>query len=272
MAALRSAFDGVIHGRVREGGAGEGAEQHSENDARRLQMRVSECMRDLGEARAETLQLLAVASFYRDDESAEHSETVGLIAGEIAIRLGLSAQSAANLREAAPLHDIGKLAIPDSVLLHRDTLSHEQEIVMETHTTLGARLLFGSRSPVLQLAGTIAESHHERWDGMGYPKGLIGEDIPLVGRVVAVADAFDVLSRDQSEADASAVARALAAIEHGAGAEFDPRVASAFLSTDRALAAAANEQPLQRPQHTLPLRARRIGPLPTPTPASGRTH
>jgi putative two-component system response regulator len=268
MAAFRSAFDGAIHGVARESSAHVEAEQRFENESRRLEMRVAECMRDLGEARAETLQLLAVASWYRDDESPEHTETVGLVAGEVAMRLGLSAQSAANLREAAPLHDIGKLAIPDSVLLNRRSLTAEQEAVMETHTTLGARLLFGSRSPVLQLAGTIAESHHERWDGMGYPKGLIGEDIPLVGRVVAVADAFDTLTRERGEDATSTMASALAAIEQGAGAEFDPRVAAAFLSTDRAVAAAASEQPPQRSESALPRRARRHALRSTPSPAA----
>src|SRR6202042_56163 len=110
---------------------------------------------------------------------------VGTMSAEIGKRIGLSDESVALLRDAAPLHDIGKLAIPDSVLLKPGQLSEAEQEVMQTHTTLGARLLFGSRSPALQLAGVIAESHHEWWDGSGYPQGLIGDDIPLVGRIVA---------------------------------------------------------------------------------------
>jgi putative two-component system response regulator len=220
----------MIHGSAHDVSAQRRAEQHLSNEARRLQMMVDERTRDVNEARSETLQLLAVAGEYRDDETSQHTERVGSMSAEIGERMGLSAESVALLREAAPLHDIGKLAIPDRVLLKPERLVEDEQELMQTHTTLGARLLFGSRSPALQLAGVIAESHHEWWDGSGYPQGLIGSDIPLVGRVVAVADVFDALTHDRPYKPAWPVEQAVALIRSSAGSQFDPRVVEAFMS------------------------------------------
>ncbi|HXD54871.1 MAG TPA: HD domain-containing phosphohydrolase [Solirubrobacteraceae bacterium] len=221
--------EGVIHGSAHDVSAQRRAEQQLSNEARRLQTMVDERTRDLNEARAETLQLLAVAGEYRDDETSQHTERVGAMAADIGRRMGLSDESVALLREAAPLHDIGKLAIPDKVLLKPGRLTDEEQQLMQTHTTLGARLLFGSRSPALQLAGVVAESHHEWWDGNGYPQGLIGSDIPLVGRIVTVADVFDALTHDRPYKAAWPVEQAIALIRSSAGSQFDPRVVEAFL-------------------------------------------
>ena len=220
----------VIHGAAHDVSAQRRAEQHLSNEARRLQTMVDERTRDLNEARAETLQLLAVAGEYRDDETSQHTERVGAMAADIGRRMGLSDESVALLREAAPLHDIGKLAIPDEVLLKPGRLTEEEQQLMQTHTTLGARLLFGSRSPALQLAGVVAESHHEWWDGNGYPQGLIGSDIPLVGRIVTVADVFDALTHDRPYKPAWPVEQAIALIRSSAGTQFDPRIVEAFLA------------------------------------------
>jgi PAS domain S-box-containing protein len=219
-------FDGVAHDVTLQ----RKAEQQLTGQARRLETMVAERTRDLEESRAETLQLLAVAGEYRDDETSQHTERVGALAAEIGARLGLSEESVTLLREAAPLHDIGKLAIPDRVLLKPGRLSPEERAVMHNHTSLGARLLFGSRSPTLQLAGMIAESHHEWWDGSGYPGGLIGADIPLVGRIVAVADVYDALTHDRPYKAAWPVEQALAMIRGGADGQFDPAVVDAFLA------------------------------------------
>src|SRR4051794_4355300 len=237
--ARSSAADGRIRGSAHDVTAQRRAETQLADEARRLQTMVDERTRDLNEARAETLQLLAVASEFRDDETAQHTERIGELAAAIGTRMGLSEESVALLREAAPLHDIGKLAIPDSVLLKPGRLSEEEQELMQTHTALGARLLFGSRSPALQLAGDIAESHHEWWDGSGYPLGLIGSDIPLVGRVVAVADVFDALTHERPYKPAWPVEQAVALIRSSAGTQFDPRVVEAFLE----IVAAGGEQP-----------------------------
>jgi putative two-component system response regulator len=227
--ARSSAADGQIRGSAHDVTAQRRAEMQLADEARRLQAMVDERTRDLNEARAETLQLLAVASEYRDDETSQHTERIGEMAAAIGAHMGLSRESVALLREAAPLHDIGKLAIPDSVLLKPARLTPAEQELMQTHTTLGARLLFGSRSPALQLAGVVAESHHEWWDGGGYPQGLIGDDIPLVGRIVAVADVFDALTHERPYKPAWPVEQAVALIRSASGSQFDPRVVCSFL-------------------------------------------
>ncbi len=227
--ARSSTTDGCIRGSAHDVTAQRRAEAQLADEARRLQAMVDERTRDLNEARAETLQLLAVASEFRDDETAQHTERIGELAAAIGTRMGLSAESVLLLREAAPLHDIGKLAIPDSVLLKPSRLTPSEQELMQTHTTLGAKLLFGSRSPTLQLAGVVAESHHEWFDGGGYPQGLVGDDIPLVGRIVAVADVFDALTHERPYKPAWPVEQAVALIRKAAGTQFDPRVVEAFL-------------------------------------------
>jgi PAS domain S-box-containing protein len=215
-----SLSEGVIHTVARDVTVQHEAEQQL----------VAERTRELNDARAETLQRLAIAAEYRDDQTFEHTERVGVSAAEIARRLGLSSAQIELLGEAAPLHDVGKLAIPDRILLKPGKLSTQEWEVMKTHTSLGARLLSGSSSPVLQMAALIAENHHEWWDGSGYPNGLAGEAIPLVGRVVAVADVFDALTHIRPYKSAWPVKDAIAEIKRAAGSHLDPRVVDAFLT------------------------------------------
>jgi putative two-component system response regulator len=206
------------------------AEQQLTENATWLEAEVSARTRELVEARAETLQRLAVAAEYHDDETAQHTRRVGVSAAEIAGRLGLDADQVDLMGEAAPLHDVGKLAIPDRILLKKGKLSTPEYRVMQTHADLGARVLSGSNAPVLQMAAVIASSHHERWDGAGYPRGLAGEAIPLVGRVVAVADVYDALTHGRPYKPEWSTARAIAEIRREAGRQFDPRVVAAFLA------------------------------------------
>ncbi len=200
------------------------------NSARSLEEKVAERTFELDDARAETLHLLAAAVEYRDDETFEHTERVGVIAAEIATRLGLRRGQVKRLREAAPLHDVGKIAIPDGILLKRGNLTPEEHEAMERHAALGARLLSRSSSPVLQMAAVIAATHHEWWDGSGYPSGLAGERIPIVGRVVAVADVFDALTHARPYKGAWPVNQAVARIKRASGSQFDPRVVNAFVA------------------------------------------
>jgi PAS domain S-box-containing protein/putative nucleotidyltransferase with HDIG domain len=241
----RAALDeGTIRGVARDVTAQVQAEQQLTDQTRHLETMVAERTRDLNEARAETLQLLAVAAEYRDDETSQHTERVGELVAKVATVLGLSPESVTLLREAAPLHDIGKLAIPDRVLLKRGRLTATERTTMHAHTTLGARLLYGSHSPVLQLAGVIAESHHEWWDGNGYPNGLAGPEIPLVGRIVAVADVFDALTHDRPYKPAWPIEQALAMIRSSSGAQFDPQVVNAFVEVCSPPRPADEEKPL----------------------------
>lgn len=222
--------DGVVHAVARDVTAQHEAEHQLADNARSLELMIAERTRELDEARAETLRQLAIAAEYRDDETYQHTERVGHVAARLALGLGLPAGQVTLLRQAAPLHDVGKLAIPDSILLKPGRLTDEELDVMKTHAELGARLLSSGSSPVLQMAAVIAATHHERWDGGGYPKGLVGEAIPLVGRIVAIADVFDALTHDRPYKRAWPVERAIAEIGSGAGSQFDPRVVTAFLA------------------------------------------
>jgi PAS domain S-box-containing protein/putative nucleotidyltransferase with HDIG domain len=222
--------DGVVHVIARDVTEQRTAQQQLATSARSLEAKIAERTQELDEARAEMLALLAAVVEYRDDQTFQHTERVGVLAAEIAARLGLRAAQIARLREAAALHDIGKIAIPDRVLLKPGRLDTQQQTVMETHAALGARLLSRSSSPVLQMAAVIAATHHEWWNGSGYPSGLEGERIPLVGRIVAVADVFDALTHERPYMPAWPVSQAIARVGRAAGSQFDPRVVEAFLA------------------------------------------
>ena len=184
--------------------------------------------RDLESARIEMLRRLALAAEYRDDNTPEHMERVAALAARLAQRLGLSELAITHIRHAAPLHDVGKIAIPDSILLKPGRLSAAEFEVVKTHAEAGARVLAEGESELLEVAESIARSHHERWDGTGYPDALAGADIPLVGRLVHVADVFDVLVHERPYKEAFSVEDAAAEIEGGAGTQFDPEVVEAF--------------------------------------------
>lgn len=197
-----------------------------------LEAGVRERTRELEEARIEILECLGRAAEYRDDATGEHIRRVGELSGLIALELGLPPAEAEELGRAATLHDIGKIGIPDHVLLKPGRLTPEEFEIMKTHTTIGARILAGSRSPVLQTAREIALTHHERWDGRGYA-GLVGAEIPLSGRIVAVADTFDALTQHRPYKPAWSWDVAVAAIDDERGRQFDAEVVDAFLSVVR---------------------------------------
>jgi PAS domain S-box-containing protein len=220
--------DGLINAVARDVTSAVEAERQVADHAMILEREVAVRTRELEDARAKTLKRLALAAEFRDDNTFEHTERVGETSARIAAELGLPKEQVEVLGLAAPLHDVGKIGIPDRILLKRGKFTAEEFEVMKTHAALGAKLLTGSGSPVLQMGTLIAESHHERWDGTGYPRGLAGAEIPLVGRIVAVADVFDALTHERPYKGAWPVAEALAEIERGAGGHFDPTVVRAF--------------------------------------------
>jgi len=171
--------------------------------------------------------------------SPAHSRRVSRSAVRIASRLGLDAEYIEHLREAAALHDVGKLALPPGMLEKPGPLTREERAIMYRHTLAGARMLAGEGEPMLSMAADVAAAHHEHWDGCGYPAGLAGEEIPLAARIVAVADVFDALTHDRPYKRAWPVEQAIAEIAAGAGSQFDPAVVAAFLSWHRAAAAPA---------------------------------
>jgi cyclic di-GMP phosphodiesterase len=195
-----------------------------------LEQRVVERTRQLEEAQLEILQRLAAASEFRDDDTGEHTQRVGRLAALLAARVGLSDEKVELIGRAAPLHDVGKIGIPDSILLKPGRLTHKERRIMRTHATIGAEMLAGGHSPLVKLAETIARHHHERWDGKGYPDGYAGECIPVEARVVAVADFLDALTHKRPYRRAWSVEKAVAKIAAGRGCHFDPVVVDALLA------------------------------------------
>ncbi len=193
-----------------------------------LETKVSERTRQLEEAQGEMLERLALASESRDDDTGRHTQRVGELSAALARAAGVPEERCALIRRAATLHDIGKIGIADGILLKPGKLTPEEFEHMKTHTRIGAGILGGSHFPLLQMAEEIALYHHEKWDGTGY-YGVAGEAIPLVARVVTIADVFDVLTHTRPYKDAWPVEEALAEIDRQKGRMFDPRLAELFL-------------------------------------------
>lgn len=158
-----------------------------------------------------------------------HSTRVGEVSAQLASILGWTAAQVSLIRRAAPLHDLGKFAIPEAILLKPSSLSPQEFAVVKQHTSIGSELLHRPQSPLLMMAAQIALTHHERWDGSGYPNGLRGNEIPLCGRIVAVADVYDALTRPRVYKEAWSAERAVQEIVSGRGTKFDPLVVDAFL-------------------------------------------
>jgi PAS domain S-box-containing protein/putative nucleotidyltransferase with HDIG domain len=187
-----------------------------------------EAQENLQAAQHEALQRLAIAAEYRDDETGQHTRRVGDLSARLAAELGLAAEEVELLRRAAPLHDVGKIGIPDTILLKPGRLTPDEFDQVKTHTVIGAKMLAGGGFPLLETAECIARSHHERWDGTGYPAGLAGGDIPLAGRIVAIADVFDALTHNRPYKSAWSKEEGLAEIEAQRGRQFDPELVDAF--------------------------------------------
>ena len=182
----------------------------------------------LDETTLDMIVRLSRAAEYKDDDTGAHVLRMGHFSAVIAKQLGVPKDERELILHAAPLHDIGKIGIPDQVLLKRGRLTAEEWKLMHQHPELGGRILQGAPSRLLQMAEVIARTHHERWDGSGYSNQLAGEDIPLVGRIVAVADVFDVLTTNRPYKPAFSVEKSLDIIKNAAGSHFDPAIVEAF--------------------------------------------
>jgi len=193
-----------------------------------LEQKVRERTADLEATQLEILERLALAAEYRDDDTGQHTRRVGQMSAQIARALGLPELEVDLIERAAPLHDVGKIAIPDAILLKPGKLTPAEFEIMKTHTTRGAEMLSGGRFPLLQRAEEIALTHHERWDGTGHV-GLRGEAIPPAGRIVTVADVFDALTNERPYKQAWPRVEAIKEIVDQSGRQFDPAVVEAFL-------------------------------------------
>ena len=193
-----------------------------------LEAKVNARTQDLERAKFELLERLALACELRDDITGRHTQRVGRLSALVAQAAGMPDDEVDLIRQAAPLHDIGKIATPDRILLKPRKLSSAEWTVMKRHTEIGARLLSNSVAPAVKLAESIALTHHERWDGSGYAR-MSGEDIPIAGRVVAVVDVFDALTNERPYKRAWPLDRAIAEIARQEQRQFDPKMVGAFL-------------------------------------------
>jgi CHASE2 domain-containing sensor protein len=194
-----------------------------------LERRVHERTEELRETQLEVVRRLAQAAESRDGDTGQHIERMSRLCERLATAIGWSVAEAELLRHAAALHDVGKIGIPDRVLLKPGKLDGEEWKIMKTHATIGASMLADSRSELLQLAESIARTHHERWDGTGYPARLRGEEIPIAGRICSICDVYDALVSPRPYKDAWAVEDALAEIASQTGRQFDPQLVEAFM-------------------------------------------
>ncbi|HEX8465425.1 MAG TPA: HD domain-containing phosphohydrolase [Abditibacterium sp.] len=186
--------------------------------------------RAVEESQMEVLQRLAQAAELRDDDTGQHTQRVGALAARLAQQLGLPENHVELIRRSAPLHDVGKIGISDTILLKPGRLTADEFEVMKKHTTIGGELLAGGHSPFVCAAESIALSHHERFDGSGYPNRLAGDAIPLEGRILAVVDVFDALTHERPYKAAWPINDARLEIEAQKGRHFDPEIVNAFLS------------------------------------------
>ena len=195
-----------------------------------LEELVTARTQDLEEQHYEAFERLATIAEYRDPDSGEHSSRVGELAAEIALQLGEDPAWSEELRLAGRLHDVGKVGVPDAILQKPGTLTAQEFEIMKTHTTVGATVFAGSRSTLIQLAAEVALSHHERWDGSGYPSGATGTDIPLSGRIVAVADVYDALVTAHRYKHAWTSQEAVSHVVAGRGTQFESRIVDALVA------------------------------------------
>lgn len=219
-------------------------ERHSRSEHERLQGRVTTrtrelCQaitqleladRDLQASRSETIRRLAVASELHDEETGRHVARMSRYSEVLARALDLDRSECVAIREAAALHDVGKIGIPDEILLKPGALTPDERVVMQQHATIGHRILSGSDSPLLELAATIALTHHEKVDGSGYPHKLTGEGIPVCGRVAAIADVFDALTTNRPYRIAFPLVEAVEMMKLDAGTHFDRDFLDVFWS------------------------------------------
>lgn len=193
-----------------------------------LELKVKERTYELEETRREAILRLGRAAEYRDNETGMHVIRMSRLSARLAKEIGLDDKECQLILQASPMHDVGKIGIPDDILLKPGKLNDREWKTMKMHPEIGAKILSGSRSELMQMAESIALSHQERWDGSGYPYGLKGEEIPLAGRIVAVADVFDALTSKRYYKNAFSVEESMKIIEESSGKDFEPRLVEAF--------------------------------------------
>ena len=199
------------------------------DDLNKTILELKSTHKELQEAYLDTIYRLALAAEYRDEDTGNHIVRMSRYSALIAEKLGLPAKEVQNIRYAAPMHDVGKIGIPDNILLKPGKLTDEEFDIIKTHSAIGAKILANSKAEILKVAEQIALSHHEKWNGKGYPQGLFRDNIPLTGRIVSLADAFDALTSKRPYKDPFPVEVACDIIKQERGQHFDPDIVDIFL-------------------------------------------
>ena len=194
---------------------------------------LSEAHKQIRESHVEMILNLAIAAEYKDPDTGNHILRISDYATAIAAALSLSKDQIEHLRYASPMHDIGKIGIPDKILQKPGKLTPEEWVLMKQHTLIGARMFQSSKSPLLKAAADIARTHHEKYDGSGYPAGLKGKDIPLFGRITAMADVFDAIVSKRCYKKADSFDQGMAYIESLSGTHMDPDIVRIFLKSEK---------------------------------------
>jgi putative two-component system response regulator len=204
------------------------------NDAYQAEKKYSKLLREaydqLKKAYLDTIFILSVAAEHRDEQTGKHIKRISHYSTAIARAMGCCDEDLETILYASPMHDVGKIGIPDRILFKPDKLTPEEWVVMKQHTTIGAKIFFGADADLLKSARIIALTHHERWDGTGYPNGLSRDSIPLMSRIVSLADVFDGLTSARHYKPAFSNEKSLEIIREGDGTQFDPQVLEAFMA------------------------------------------
>ncbi|WP_370628605.1 HD-GYP domain-containing protein [Acidovorax sp. sif0613] len=206
-------------------------------DLGRMYQERNEALQEVARAHHEALFLLSMAAEYKDGDTGIHIVRIGFLAEALALFLGESKDYALMLRKAAPMHDIGKIGIPDEVLKKPGAFTPQERAIMNQHSAIGADILGKSRIALFQMAAEIALAHHERWDGTGYPNQLAGHAIPLSGRIVTIVDFYDALTMDRVYRPAFSHEKALDMLLAERGKAFDPDIVDCFLRNSAAISA-----------------------------------
>ncbi|MCD6142374.1 HD domain-containing protein, partial [Candidatus Bipolaricaulota bacterium] len=212
-------------------------QQELEAEVAKRTEELQQAFEKVKESSLETIYRLARAAEYKDEDTGTHIMRMSHYAATVARELGLPEDEAESILYAAPMHDVGKIGIPDRILLKPGKLDPDEWKVMKQHTLIGGKILSGSEAGFIKLAEVIALTHHEKWDGSGYPNGLTGEDIPIAGRITAIADVFDALTSKRPYKEPFPLEKSFSIIREGRGTHFDPAVVDAFFAvTDEILA------------------------------------
>lgn len=203
-------------------------QQHLEEMVAQKTAELQKALGKIRQASLDTIHRLARAAEFKDEDTGTHVKRMSHYCAAVARKMGLNDREVDNILYAAPMHDVGKIGIPDSILLKPGPLDKDEWEIMKKHTTIGAGILAGSDAEFIKLAEVIAMTHHEKWDGSGYPEGLKGSKIPLEGRISAIADVFDAVTSKRPYKPPFPVEKALGIIREGKGTHFDPDVVEAF--------------------------------------------